>query len=38
MKGADVVRGTFAGHWLTFAYVESVVQLGGRLAGNSARP
>jgi len=38
MKGGDVVRGTFAGNWLTFAYVESVVQMGGRLAGNSARP
>ena len=26
MKGGDVVRGSFAGDWLTFAYLESVVQ------------
>ncbi len=26
MQGGDVVRRTFAGDWLTFAYVESVVQ------------
>jgi hypothetical protein len=38
MKAGDVVRGTFAGDWLTFAYVESVVQFGGRLAGNAAPP
>ena len=38
MKAGDVVRRTFAGNWLTFAYVESVVQLGGRVAGNAAPP
>jgi hypothetical protein len=37
MKGGAVVRGTFAGHWLTFAYVESVVQLGGAVRA-SAQP
>lgn len=31
MKGGEVVRGTFGGDWLTFAYVESVVQVGGEL-------
>ena len=26
MKGGDVVRRTFSGDWLTFAYLENVVQ------------
>jgi hypothetical protein len=38
MKGGDVVRRTFAGHWLTFAYVESLVQFSRRVAGNLASP
>ena len=38
MKAGDVVRGTFAGNWLTFGYMESVVQIGGRLAGKAASP
>jgi hypothetical protein len=38
MKAGDVVRRTFAGDWLTFAYLERVVQVGGRIAGNVAPP
>jgi hypothetical protein len=38
MKGGDVVRGTFAGDWLTFGYVESVVQVGGRIGGHASPP
>jgi Alginate export len=38
MNAGDVVRGTFAGNWLTFGYMESVVQIGGRLAGRAASP
>ncbi len=38
MRGGNVVRGTFAGDWLTFAYLENVVQLGGRIAGKAAPP
>jgi hypothetical protein len=38
MKAGDVVCGTFAGDWLTFGYVESVVQLGGRFGEKAALP